>query len=703
MLTEQTVTRTLRRLYGLDISPFSVSLAQIQLLWHNIDLFTGKSPSEIRSLAAALVPAIQVHGGHSSLDTMGEPLVQGLETSASQTGLDFSTVASDLRRKRVASVPRRFRQVVQGTYDIVIGNPPYVRSHRLSLDEDTLRTYEEVAQGQVDLYIPFLYRAIRGWVKEGGRVSFIVPMGVLEAAYAGPLRRVLNEFKLIEIVDMEALRKKTFRGIKRPTIIFVLEHSPGSENDEVATTTLSMDCYDADTDTIDFSKAARSAVTRKLMSESAYLPSNAENSAWMADVAAEDTAALLTKVSSTDACILERMAKAPRLGSIVKVVYKLRGQREAGTAQANAVERIPDSSNPQEWEPYVMLAYGIKLGSSRAIVPSGLPIYKGQNIFASGVLGDPMGHWDPARSVVDSLRLYAYRHLFDHSKLYAVRNVSQLPAACPAPADMVFQNTAQLIQLSEDFPLNLYLLSRIPQWFAVKVLRTSIIEDLFTTWVKRNLLLIPIPSKRTAADIARLKAAGERLIAKDKDLSNAHRHVEQLIAASPKASLFDLFAENNLLVAGAELGGAASGVVVSAVHENGEDVVSDDLSFNIKVPNPALRRYLAYMLDRLVDEGNDVSFDVETLGSLQVPSNINAVVAAIDLMRSTDPARVFADALLQLDMVVADLFGMPSADREYVTSAMVNDGFLKQLRPSFEHRGLRIQPYADHSQGDRYA
>jgi hypothetical protein len=42
MLNEQTVTRTLRRLYGLDISPFSVSLAQIQLLWHNIDLFAGK-------------------------------------------------------------------------------------------------------------------------------------------------------------------------------------------------------------------------------------------------------------------------------------------------------------------------------------------------------------------------------------------------------------------------------------------------------------------------------------------------------------------------------------------------------------------------------------------------------------------------------------------------------------------------------------
>jgi tRNA1(Val) A37 N6-methylase TrmN6 len=95
--------------------------------------------------------------------------------------------------------------MVLGQYDIVIGNPPYVRSHRLSVDEGMMRAYEEVARGQVDLYVHFLYRAIRGWVRTAGRVSFIVPMGVLDAAYSGPLRRVLTEFKLVEIADMEAL------------------------------------------------------------------------------------------------------------------------------------------------------------------------------------------------------------------------------------------------------------------------------------------------------------------------------------------------------------------------------------------------------------------------------------------------------------------------------------------------------------------
>ncbi|HEV2800975.1 MAG TPA: N-6 DNA methylase [Pyrinomonadaceae bacterium] len=703
ILTEQTVTRTLQRLHGLDISMFSVTLAQIQLLWHNIDLFTGKSPSEIRALAASLIPAIQVQGGHSSLDTMGIPLVHGPGTVASQTGLDFSIVASDLRRKRVASIPRRFRQILESTYDIVIGNPPYVRPHRLSHDEATLRTYEEVAQGQVDLYILFLYRAVRGWVKEGGRVSFIVPMAVLDSTYAGSLRRVLTEFKLIEIVDMEGLRKKTFRGIKRPTVIFVLEKSPGSESDEVATTTLSITSYNADTDAIDFSKADRSSVKRSQISQSAYLPKNVGAAPWMDEVAEESAAAILTKVSSVDAGVLERMAEAPRLGSIVKVVYKRKGKKKVGVAQADAVEQIPAGDSPLKWEPYVMLAYGIKLGGKRAIVDSGWPIYKGQNVFPEGPMGKPMGYWHPEHSIVDSLRLYAYRHLFDFSKLYAVREISQLPTACPVPENTAFQNTVLMVQLTEDFPLNLYLISRIPQWFAIKTLRASIIEDLTTHWFKRSVLLLPIPPKRTAEDMARLRAAGELVIAKDKDLANAHRHIEKLIADGPKKSLFDLFAEDSPLVAGADLTNAASVDVATTIHEEGEELVSDELFFRIKVPNPMLRRYLAYKLARMLDEDEDVTFDVETLGNLQVPFNIEAVSAAIDLMRSTDRNRMFQEALLELDKVVADLFGMSREDLDYITSAMENDGFLKQLRPNFEQRGLRVQPYSDHSEEDRYA
>jgi hypothetical protein len=501
---------------------------------------------------------------------------------------------------------------------------------------------------------------------------------------------------------MEALRKKTFRGIKRPTIIFVLENSPGSENDSVSMTTLAMSSYVAASDTIDFSLASRSVVLRCDLSENAYLPAQEDSQVWMTDVKTETAPAILPKVSASDTNVLKQLATAPRLGSIVTVVYKQRGQRLVGTAQANAVREIPANSKASDWEPYLMLAYGIKLGGSEALADSGVPIYKGQNIFPAGVLGDPMGSWNVKTSKVDSLRLYAYRHLFDHSKLYAIRNVSQLPSACPAPETIVFQNTAQLVQLNEDFPLHLYLLSRIPQWFAAKVLRTSIIEDLFTTWVKRNLVLLPIPPKRETEDILRLKEAGERLVTSDKNLANAHRHVDELIAGAEKKTLFELFAENDVIVAGADLTGAGAGASVTSIHQVGDYLEGDELFFRIKLPHEDLRKYVAYQLDRMV-EGEEVVLTVDLLGAIEIPLELGEVVAAIRVMQEKNEQEAFEEAQLHLDRVVAELFGLSEQDLAYITSEMSTDGFLKQLRPNYEHRGIRIQPYADHSQDDRYA
>lgn len=83
----------------------------------------------------------------------------------------------------------------------------------------------------------------------------------------------------------------------------------------------------------------------------------------------------------------------------------------------------------------------------------------------------------------------------------------------------------------------------------------------------------------------------------------------------------------------------------------------------------------------MLDEDDDVTLDVDALGKLDVPANLEAVAAAIEQMRSTDPASAFQDAQMGLDRVVAGLFGMSEEDLDYITSAMTNDGFLKQLKP----------------------
>ena len=96
--------------------------------------------------------------------TFGRPLTEANEAGA-QSGLDLSSEFASKRRKRTSRVSRRFRQICKDKYDIVIGYPPYVRSHRLSMEKPTQAAHSEVMEGPTDLYIPFLYRSMVGWLK----------------------------------------------------------------------------------------------------------------------------------------------------------------------------------------------------------------------------------------------------------------------------------------------------------------------------------------------------------------------------------------------------------------------------------------------------------------------------------------------------------------------------------------------------------
>ena len=59
------------------------------------------------------------------------------------------------------------------------------------------------------------------------------------------------------------------------------------------------------------------------------------------------------------------------------------------------------------------------------------------------------------------------------------------------------------------------------------------------------------------------------------------------------------------------------------------------------------------MLGRMLDEDEDETLDVETLGRLEIPANLDAVAAAIDQMQSIDPESAFQQAQMDLDRVVA--------------------------------------------------
>jgi Eco57I restriction-modification methylase/Putative RNA methylase family UPF0020 len=88
---------------------------------------------------------------------------------------------------------------VQGCFDIVVGNPPYVRHKYLKRYKSYLKLTYEVYDGDADIYVYFYELGIR-LLKPGGWMSFVVTNKWFKADYGEPLRGFLAKNTWIESV-----------------------------------------------------------------------------------------------------------------------------------------------------------------------------------------------------------------------------------------------------------------------------------------------------------------------------------------------------------------------------------------------------------------------------------------------------------------------------------------------------------------------
>jgi hypothetical protein len=88
-----------------------------------------------------------------------------------------------------------------GGFDVVIGNPPYVRQEWIAKDKRYLEKHYRAFDGVADLYVYF-YELGLNLLKPGGRLGFIVTNKWLKAGYGEPLRRLYGEAAWVEqVVD----------------------------------------------------------------------------------------------------------------------------------------------------------------------------------------------------------------------------------------------------------------------------------------------------------------------------------------------------------------------------------------------------------------------------------------------------------------------------------------------------------------------
>lgn len=112
-------------------------------------------------------------------------------------------------------------------YDLILGNPPYIRYQYLSekqreLQSDILTSHGMKANKLVNAWVAFLVACVQ-LLSENGKIAFVIPAEILQVAYAEDLRKFLSaNLAKITIITFEQL---VFPEIEQEVVVFIGEKS----------------------------------------------------------------------------------------------------------------------------------------------------------------------------------------------------------------------------------------------------------------------------------------------------------------------------------------------------------------------------------------------------------------------------------------------------------------------------------------------
>lgn len=106
----------------------------------------------------------------------------------------------------VCNTPSLFEEpnlaVINNLFDIVIANPPYVRTQILGTEQAQVLARKFNLKGRVDLYYPFLM-AMTESLKEGGILGVITSNRYLSTKSGESIRKFLSEnYEILELIDL---------------------------------------------------------------------------------------------------------------------------------------------------------------------------------------------------------------------------------------------------------------------------------------------------------------------------------------------------------------------------------------------------------------------------------------------------------------------------------------------------------------------
>jgi hypothetical protein len=153
-------------LYGVDVNDESVEITKLSL-W----LKTARVGKELDSLDHTI--------------RVGDSLIEDSNFAYLRHGFNWKDAFPEITKA--------------GGFDVVLGNPPYVRMERIKPLKPYLESRFEVVSDRADLYCYFYERGLR-LLRPGGRLGFISSSTFFKTGSGAPLRRYLLGQATIETV-----------------------------------------------------------------------------------------------------------------------------------------------------------------------------------------------------------------------------------------------------------------------------------------------------------------------------------------------------------------------------------------------------------------------------------------------------------------------------------------------------------------------
>ena len=217
----------INNIYGVDIDSQAVETTKLSLLLKVLEGETRETINvQLSLLHERALPDLagNIKCGNSLIDPdfYSEEQLRMLSDAEERYRINVFDWEAEFQQILGKSVP-----VAKRGFDVVIGNPPYIRSQSLgAAQRDYYGRHYDAATATYDIYVLFLERGM-AFLSSSGRVGYILPNKFFTTDYGEGVRRILAERQLVHsIVDFED--GQVFAKAGTYTTLLFLAKSAGS-------------------------------------------------------------------------------------------------------------------------------------------------------------------------------------------------------------------------------------------------------------------------------------------------------------------------------------------------------------------------------------------------------------------------------------------------------------------------------------------